>query len=96
MSSFQQGPAKSGNGLGAAETAHKGPKNPQIVNPTFTDGGTLHALCLTSPLLNVPEKAQKGSGLEKTRNCLGALEKVRKRSGSHPKGSETAQKSTKS
>ena len=53
-----------------------------MVNPRFTDKGTLHALCLTSPLLNAPEKVQKRSGsrLQKFRNGLGGL--AQKRSGS--------------
>ena len=57
-------PKKFRNGLGLAqkssEMVRQPHKRPKVANPRFTDGGTLHAMSLTSPLLspllNPPEK----------------------------------------
>ena len=44
------------------EKSLKAAWGPQMANPRFTDGGTLHALCLIFPLLHALEKVQKRSG----------------------------------
>ena len=77
LSSFQLGPP--GKSLdtfwGPSEKVQKRSEMVPTWSTRFTDGGTLHALCLTSPLLNAPEKVQKRSGSR----CNPA--KIQKRSG---------------
>ena len=60
-------------------------KWPKMANARFTNGGTLHAMSLTSPLLNPGYAARILFLPKKLRNCFGAPEKVLKRSGTRPK-----------